>query len=109
MNNNLNYDKVWDSMNELGHHADKLIDIRELIQDTMEHLENGGDINRSIGMLHAASILLSVHIDKFGKKFDIAWKNTVGAMRHGEDYDNFVKKFYSKLDEQQDSFYKEQE
>jgi hypothetical protein len=95
-------------MNELGSYSDQLFVIRELIEDTIAYLNNNGDIKKSIGMLQAASTLLELHSDKFDKKFSAAWDNTVGAMKD-ESYNEFAKKFYTKLEQTNDSFYKEQE
>lgn len=108
MSNTLNYEKVWESMNELNENTEQLLTIRTVIEDTIPYVEKG-EVELAIQLLQAASVLLKVYIEKFDKNFEVAWNNTVSAMVRDESYNDFADKLYAKLEERDDSFYKEQE
>lgn len=96
MDNKLNYDEVWESMNALSENSNQLVFIREIIDDIIPYLDKG-DVEISSQLLNAASTLLKVYIDKFDQKFDVAWKKTVGSMVRDESFDDFSEKFRKKV------------
>jgi len=88
----LNYQKVWETMNELEMVTSKICSAREIIDVAAEAAQNH-DYNRAETMASAAYEFLGYYLEEFDKKFQDAWRETVTALKQEENdaYDAVMK------------------
>ena len=74
------YQKVWDSMNDLEMLSTKVHSAREIIDVAINSLESG-NTNKAEKLMHAAYEFLGYYLDEFDDKFKCAWTNTVVSFK----------------------------
>lgn len=79
----LDYNKVWQVMNDLEELTPQLCTVRELIDYASESAASG-DTVKSEYLCHASRELLVAYLDKWDERFKKAWNNTVLAMKDEE-------------------------
>ena len=92
----VDYQKVWNTMNDLEQVIAKVISAREMIDIANEAIGNH-EYSRAEVMTQAAYEFLGYFIEEFDEKFKDAWKATVGDLRSGD------KEYYEP--NRQDSFW----
>jgi len=76
----INYDKVWEVMNDLEQESTKLIYIKELL-DVIYDASSEKDNDRVEKLSLLASDYLEQYIQEYDRKFSRAWNNTVLELR----------------------------
>jgi hypothetical protein len=76
----LNYEKVWNSMNELEMVTSKVCSAREILDSAINALENGNK-EKVETLMYAADEFLKYYLAEFDEKFKIAWKETVVKLK----------------------------
>ena len=78
-----NYQKVWDTMNDLESVTSKICSAREILECAIEAHENHKH-EKVEHLLHAVDEYLEYYLQEFDDKFKDAWKATVGDLRDGD-------------------------
>jgi len=79
----LDYQKVWEVMNDLEMVTSKIVSAREMIDVAAEAAQNH-DYNRAETMATAAHEFLGYYLEEFDKKFQDAWRETLTALKQEE-------------------------
>ena len=79
----VDYQKVWNTMNDLEQVIAKVISAREMIDIANEAIGNH-EYSRAEVMTQAAYEFLGYFIEEFDEKFKDAWQATVGDLRDGD-------------------------
>jgi uncharacterized protein (UPF0332 family) len=79
----VNYQKVWDTMNELEMTSSKVCSAREILDSAIEALENH-KLDKAEALMYAANEFLEFYLQDFDTKFRDAWTNTVVAIKRDE-------------------------
>jgi hypothetical protein len=72
----LDYQKVWDALNNLEMVTSKICSAREILDSAIVALENGNK-EKAETMMCATNEFLEYYLKEFDEKFKIAWKETV--------------------------------
>ena len=72
----LNYQKVWNTMNELEMVTSKICSAREILDSAIDKLEEH-QYDKAGTLLYAADEFLQYYLEDFDRKFKDAWKETV--------------------------------
>ena len=72
----LNYQKVWNTMNELEMVTSKICSAREILDSAIDKLEEN-QYDKAGTLLYAADEFLQYYLQEFDTKFKDAWKETV--------------------------------
>ena len=72
----LNYQKVWNTMNELEMVTSKICSAREILDSAIDKLEEH-QYDKAGTLLYAADEFLQYYLQEFDTKFKDAWKETV--------------------------------
>jgi hypothetical protein len=83
----VNYQKVWDTMNELEMITSKVSSAREILDCAIDAHENHKH-EKVENLLYAVDEFLKYYLAEFDEKFKSAWKATVGDLREGDVRDN---------------------
>ena len=79
----LNYQKVWNTMNDLESVTAKICSAREILACAIDAHESG-NANRTETLLYAADEYLQYYLSEFDKKFREAWSETVTKVKQQE-------------------------
>jgi hypothetical protein len=79
----LNYQKVWNTMNDLESVTAKICSAREILACAIDAHESG-NANRTETLLYAADEYLQYYLSEFDTKFQDAWKETVIKLKQQE-------------------------
>ena len=83
----LDYNRVWETMNELESVTSKICSAREILACAIDAHESG-NANRTETLLYAVDEYLQYYLSEFDKKFQEAWSETVTKL-HQEKNDAF--------------------
>jgi hypothetical protein len=72
----LDYNRVWETMNELESVTAKICSAREILACAIDAHESG-NANRTETLLYAVDEYLQYYLSEFDKKFQEAWSETV--------------------------------
>ena len=72
----LNYQKIWNVMNDLEMVTAKISSAREILDSAIDKLEEH-QYDKAGTLLYAADEFLQYYLDEFDRKFKDAWKETV--------------------------------
>lgn len=79
-----NYQKVWDTMNELEMTVSKVSSAREILDSAIEALENH-KLDKAEALMYAANEFLGYYLQEFDGKFKDAWTHTVGSFKENKE------------------------
>jgi hypothetical protein len=80
---NLNYNKVWESMNELEMVTSKVCSARQILECAIDALESGNR-EKAESLMYATDEFLQYYLKDFDEKFKVAWSETVVKIKEGE-------------------------
>ena len=72
----LDYDKVWETMNDLEMITSKIVSAREIIDTATEAIQRR-EYDKAETLATAAYEFLGYYLNEFDEKFKLAWKETV--------------------------------
>ena len=78
-----NYQKVWDTMNDLEMVTAKIVSAREILDSAIDKLEEH-QYDKAGTLLYAADEFLQYYLQEFDTKFKDAWKETVTKLKQQE-------------------------
>lgn len=78
-----NYQKVWESMNDLQMVSSKICSAREIVDTAINSLESG-NTDKAEKLMYAAYEFLGYYLDEFDAKFKSAWTNTVVSFKEDD-------------------------
>ena len=79
----LDYQKVWNTMNELEMVTSKISSAREILDSAIDKLEEH-QYDKAGTLLYAADEFLQYYLQEFDTKFKDAWKETVTKVKQQE-------------------------
>jgi len=79
----LDYQKLWNSMNELEMVTSKICSAREILDSAIDKLEEH-QYDKAGTLLYAADEFLQYYLQEFDTKFKDAWKETVTKVKQQE-------------------------
>ena len=79
----LNYQKIWNVMNDLEMVATKICSAREILDSAIDKLEEN-QYDKAGTLLYAADEFLQYYLQEFDTKFKDAWKETVTKVKQQE-------------------------
>lgn len=89
----LDYQKVWNALNELEMVTSKVCSAREILDSAIDALENHKK-DKAEALMYATNEYLAYYLDDFDKKFKIAWNETVVKVHREENISNNWESFY---------------
>lgn len=78
-----NYQKIWNTMNELEMVTSKISSAREILDSAIDALENH-KLEKAGTLLYAADEFLQYYLEDFDRRFKDAWKETVTKVKQQE-------------------------
>jgi hypothetical protein len=75
-----NYDRVWNSLNELEMVTSKICSAREILDSAIDKLEEH-QYDKAGTLLYAVDEFLQYYLEEFDRKFKDAWKETVVKLK----------------------------
>ena len=79
----LNYQKIWNVMNDLEMVTSKICSAREILDSAIDRLEEN-QYDKAGTLLYAADEFLQYYLQEFDTKFKDAWKETVTKVKQQE-------------------------
>jgi len=79
----MNYQKVWNTMNELESVTSKICSAREILNSAIDRLEEH-QYDKAGTLLYAVDEFLQYYLAEFDTKFKDAWKETVMKIKQEE-------------------------
>ena len=79
----LNYQKIWNVMNDLEMVTSKICSAREILDSAIDKLEEN-QYDKAGTLLYAADEFLQYYLQEFDTKFKDAWKETVTKLKQQE-------------------------
>ena len=79
----LNYEKIWNVMNDLEMVTSKICSAREILDSAIDKLEEH-QYDKAGTLLYAADEFLQYYLQEFDRKFKDAWKETVTKVKQQE-------------------------
>ena len=79
----LDYQKVWNTMNELEMVTSKICSAREILDSAIDRLEEN-QYDKAGTLLYAVDEFLQYYLQEFDTKFKDAWKETVTKVKQQE-------------------------
>ena len=79
----LDYNRVWETINELESVTSKICSAREILACAIDAHESG-NASRTETLLYAADEYLQYYLSEFDKKFQEAWSETVTKLKQEE-------------------------
>jgi hypothetical protein len=76
----LNYQKVWESMNDLETISSKICSAREILDSAIESLESGNR-EKTETLMYAVDEFLQYYLKEFDEKFKTTWNETVVKLK----------------------------
>jgi hypothetical protein len=89
---NLNYEKVWDALNNLEMVTSKICSAREILDSAIGELERGNN-EKVETLMYATNEFLEYYLKEFDEKFKVAWKETVVKLKQEEVVENTFNDF----------------
>ena len=80
----LNYQKIWNVMNELEMVTSKICSAREILDSAVDRLQEH-QYDKAETLMYAADEFLQYYLQEFDTKFKDAWKETVVKLKEEED------------------------
>ena len=79
----LNYDRVWNTLNELEAASSKICSAREILDSAIDSLESGNR-EKTETLMYAVDEFLQYYLEEFDRKFKDAWTETVVKLKQEE-------------------------
>jgi len=79
----INYQKIWNVMNELEMVTSKIVSAREILDSAIDRLQEH-QYDKTETLLYAADEFLQYYLEEFDRKFKDAWKETVIKVKQQE-------------------------
>ena len=79
----LNYDRVWNTLNELEAASSKICSAREILDSAIDSLESGNR-EKTETLMYAVDEFLQYYLEEFDRKFKDAWAETVTKLKQEE-------------------------
>ena len=79
----INYQKIWNVMNELEMVTSKIVSAREILDSAIDRLQEH-QYDKTETLLYAADEFLQYYLEEFDRKFKDAWKETVVKFKEQE-------------------------
>ena len=79
----MNYQKVWNTMNDLEMVTSKISSAREILDSAMDRLQEH-QYDKTETLLYAVDEFLQYYLEEFNTKFKDAWKETVIKVKQQE-------------------------
>ena len=79
----LDYNKVWNTMNDLEMVSSKISNAREILDCAVDRLQEH-QYDKAETLLYAADEFLQYYLEEFDRKFKDAWKETVTKLKQQE-------------------------
>jgi antitoxin component of MazEF toxin-antitoxin module len=76
----LDYQKVWDALNNLEMVTSKICSAREILDSAIGELERGNN-EKVETLMYATNEFLEYYLKEFDEKFKVAWKETVVKLK----------------------------
>tara|TARA_E500000318_G_scaffold13317_2_gene12442 strand:+ start:1339 stop:1662 length:324 start_codon:yes stop_codon:yes gene_type:complete len=94
----MNYDKVWEVMNNLEESFNRIVPLEQMIDDLQEAVDNG-DSKSVMYLSKAMKSYMPVFMSQYDKASRRAWNNTVGEVRkEDEPYRDYYQNLTNNLD-----------
>jgi bifunctional DNA-binding transcriptional regulator/antitoxin component of YhaV-PrlF toxin-antitoxin module len=85
----LNYDRVWNTLNELESVTSKICSAREILDSAIDSLESGNR-EKTETLMYAVDEFLQYYLEEFDRKFKDAWNETVVKLKQ-EERDDYMR------------------
>ena len=79
----LNYDRVWNTLNELEAASSKICSARAILDSAIDSLESGNR-EKTETLMYAVDEYLQYYLEEFDRKFKDAWAETVTKLKQEE-------------------------
>jgi hypothetical protein len=79
----LDYQKIWNTMNELEMVTSKIVSAREILDSAIDRLQEH-QYDKTETLLYAVDEFLQYYLEEFDRKFKDAWKETVVKLKQQE-------------------------
>ena len=79
----LNYQKIWNVMNDLEMVTCKIVSAREILDCAVDRLQEH-QYDKAETLMYAVDEYLQYYLDEFDRKFKDAWKETVSKVKQQE-------------------------
>ena len=84
----LNYDRVWNTLNELESVSSKICSARAILDSAIVSLESGNR-EKTETLMYAVDEYLQYYLEEFDRKFKDAWAETVTKLKQ-EEVDDYM-------------------
>ena len=85
----LNYDRVWNTLNELEAASSKICSARAILDSAIVSLESGNR-EKTETLMYAVDEYLQYYLEEFDRKFKDAWDETVTKLKQ-EEVDDYMR------------------
>ena len=85
----LNYDRVWNTLNELESVTSKICSARAILDSAIVSLESGNR-EKTETLMYAVDEYLQYYLEEFDRKFKDAWDETVTKLKQ-EEVDDYMR------------------
>ena len=85
----LNYNRVWNTMNELESVSSKICSARAILDSAIDALENHKK-DKAETLMYAVDEYLQYYLEEFDRKFKDAWDETVTKLKQ-EEVDDYMR------------------
>ena len=85
----LNYDRVWNTLNELEAASSKICSARAILDSAIDSLESGNR-EKTETLMYAVDEFLQYYLEEFDRKFKDAWDETVTKLKQ-EEVDDYMR------------------
>ena len=85
----LNYDRVWNTLNELEAASSKICSARAILDSAIVSLESGNR-EKTETLMYAVDEFLQYYLEEFDRKFKDAWAETVVKLKQKE-FDDYMR------------------
>ena len=85
----LNYNRVWNTMNELESVSSKICSARAILDSAIVSLESGNR-EKTETLMYAVDEYLQYYLEEFDRKFKDAWDETVTKLKQ-EEVDDYMR------------------
>jgi hypothetical protein len=85
----LNYDRVWNTLNQLESVSSKICSARAILDSAIDSLESGNR-EKTETLMYAVDEYLQYYLEEFDRKFKDAWEETVTKLKQ-EEVDDYMR------------------
>jgi hypothetical protein len=85
----LNYDRVWNTLNDLESVTSKICSARAILDSAIDSLESGNR-EKTETLMYAVDEYLQYYLEEFDRKFKDAWEETVTKLKQ-EEVDDYMR------------------